>query len=39
MLPQAGALYSVDKICETSDVVVVLPFVPVIAINGFSVYK
>ena len=38
MLPQHGALYFLLNICETSAVVVVFPFVPVIAIKGVFVF-
>ena len=37
MFPQASALYSCCKICAVKEVVVVLPFVPVIAIKGLPV--
>ena len=39
MFPQTGASKFLLKICETRAVVVVLPFVPVIAIKGIFVFK
>ena len=39
MFPQTGAENFLLKICDTSAVVVVLPFVPVIALNGVFVLR
>lgn len=39
MFPQTGAENFLLKICDTSAVVVVLPFVPVIAMNGVLVLR
>lgn len=39
MFPQTGAENFLLKICDTSAVVVVLPFVPVIAIKGVFVLR